>query len=82
MSTPSRCIPAAAATRRWTVLKEALKSHPNDRDILSALVSFSRTAGDAEAALGYAERLAVITPEDRSLAALIEEIRRQTGKPN
>ena len=44
------------------VLKETLKSHPNDRDILSALVSYSRTAGDAKAALGYAERLTVITP--------------------
>ena len=30
-----------------TVLKETLKSHPGDRDILQALVSFSRTAGDA-----------------------------------
>ena len=65
-----------------TVLKEALKSHPGDRDILSALVAFSRVAGDASAALGYAERLAVITPEDGNLAALIGELKRQTGKPN
>lgn len=64
------------------VLKEALKRHPRDRDILSALVSFSRTAGDAGAALGYAERLAVLTPEDRNLAALIGELKRQTGKAN
>ena len=60
----------------------ALTSHPNDRDILSALVSFNRIAGDAGAALGYAERLAVLTPDDRNLASLIGELRRQTGKPN
>jgi predicted CXXCH cytochrome family protein len=64
------------------VLKETLKNHPGDREILQALVSFSRTAGDATAALGYAEQLSVITPGDRSLAALIEELRRQTAKPN
>ena len=59
-----------------TVLKEGLKSHPGDRDILSALISFSRMAGDAEAALGYAERLAVIVPADRGLAGLILDLRR------
>jgi hypothetical protein len=64
------------------VLKETLKNHPGDREILQALVSFSRTAGDATAALGYAEQLSVITPGDRNLAALIEELRRQTAKPN
>ena len=64
------------------VLKEALNDHPNDREVLSALISFNRLAGDAKAALGYAERLAVVTPEDRNLAALIGEIRRQTRKPD
>ena len=58
-----------------TALKEALREHPNDRDILSALVAFSRTAGDAKAALGYAEQLAIIAPDDRNLARLIEELR-------
>jgi predicted CXXCH cytochrome family protein len=62
------------------VLKEALKSHPNDRSILSALVSFNRAAGDASAALGYAERLAVITPGDPALTRLIDELRR-AAKP-
>ena len=71
-----RCIPAAMRDEAMTVLKEALKSHPGDRAILLALVSFSRMAGDAEAALGYAEQLAVITPDDRSLAGLVLELRR------
>jgi tetratricopeptide (TPR) repeat protein len=43
--------------RAITVLKEALLKHPQDREILSALVSFSRDGGDTAAAQGYAERL-------------------------
>ena len=62
------------------ILKEALKSHPGDREILLALVSFSRTAGDVTAALGYAEQLALVTPDDRSVAALVQELR-QAAKP-
>ncbi len=59
-----------------TVLKQGLKDHPNDRELLQALVSFSRIAGDTEATLGYAERLAVIVPDDRGLAELILNLRR------
>ena len=47
-----------------TVLKENLARHPNDRDTLLALVSFSRDGGDARTALEYAERLARIAPQD------------------
>ena len=68
------------AEQAMTVLKDSLKSHPNDRSILSALVAFSRTDGDAEAALTFAQRLAVITPDDPSLTKLIDELR-QTAKP-
>ncbi|TYO64287.1 tetratricopeptide repeat protein [Bradyrhizobium hipponense] len=64
------------------VLKEALKNHPGDHDILSALISFNRTIGDVAAALAYAEQLAAIMPDDRNLAALIGELRRQLPKPN
>lgn len=64
-----------------TALNEALKSHPGDREILQALVSFSRIAGDAAAALRYAEQLAVVTPGDQSLAALILELRQTIKSP-
>jgi tetratricopeptide (TPR) repeat protein len=63
------------------VLKEALKRHPGDREILQALISFSREAGDATAALSYAEQLAVVTPDDQRLAALIRELRQSTTAP-
>jgi predicted CXXCH cytochrome family protein len=57
------------------VLKGALARHPGDRDILSALIAFNRVAGDNGSALAYAERLAAITPDDRNLAALIQQLR-------
>jgi predicted CXXCH cytochrome family protein len=63
------------------VLKTALRNHPGDREILQALVSFSRLSGDTTAALGYAEQLAAITPDDQSLARLIAELRR-TARPS
>jgi len=37
-------------------LEKALLAHPNDRDILQALVSFHEARGDAAAAKKYAER--------------------------
>jgi predicted CXXCH cytochrome family protein len=65
-----------------TELKESLARHPGDRDTLLALITFSRDGGDAGAALEYAEQLAQIAPQDHGLAALIEELRRQAGKPS
>ena len=64
-----------------TVLKDTLAAHPGDRATLSALISFSRDAGEFGTALRYAERLASIMPGDPSLIALIENLRRQVPKP-
>ena len=63
-------------------LKEGLARNPNERDILLALINFSREAGDAGAALDYAERLAKIAPNDRALDGLIQELRRSVNKPD
>jgi predicted Zn-dependent protease len=63
------------------LLKQAVQSHPANPDILTALISFNRLAGDARAALGYAEQLAAITPGDQGLAALIQELRRAVKSP-
>jgi Flp pilus assembly protein TadD len=52
------------------VLKEILVRRPNDRDTLSALIGFSRDAGDFGTALGYAEQLARVVPADPGLAGL------------
>jgi predicted CXXCH cytochrome family protein len=58
-----------------SVLTGAASRHPTDRDILMALINLNRAAGDAASALAYAERLVTITPNDRSLVALINELR-------
>ena len=64
-----------------TELKENLTRHPNDRDTLLALISFSRKSGDISSALEYAERLALIAPDAPGLGGLIQDLRRQTAKP-
>jgi predicted CXXCH cytochrome family protein len=57
------------------ILKESLARHPDDRETLLALVTFSRDAGDIGAALEYAEQLARITPNDRDLTRLTDDLR-------
>jgi Flp pilus assembly protein TadD len=54
------------------VLKENLARHPDDRDTLLALTTFSRDAG---AALDYAGQLSRVAPNDRDLARLIDDLR-------
>jgi predicted CXXCH cytochrome family protein len=73
---------AGRADAAITVLKDSLARHPDDRDTLLALVTFNRDAGDIGAALEYAERLVRIAPNDRSLASLVEELRRLEKKPD
>jgi Flp pilus assembly protein TadD len=62
-------------------LKANLARHPRDRETLMALVGFHRDAGEVDAALAYAEELALIAPEDQELARLILQLRRQGQNP-
>jgi Flp pilus assembly protein TadD len=45
------------------VLKGNLAQHPDDRETLLALATFSRDAGDIGSELGYAEQLSRINPK-------------------
>ena len=72
---------AGRSNEAIAALKENLVHHPNDRDTLSALISFSRESGDINSALEYAERLERIAPDAAGLTALIQDLRRQTAKP-
>ena len=56
-------------------LKENLARHPDDRETLQALATFSRDTGDVGSALEYAEQLSRISPNDRDLAHLVDELR-------
>jgi len=72
---------AGRGSEAVTALKENLVRHPDDRDTLLALVSFSREAGDASAALQFAERLGRVAPNESGLAQLIQDLRRQIAAP-
>ena len=62
------------------MLRENLARHPDDRDTLMALVTFSRDGGDIGAALEYAEHLSRITPDDRGLTRLADDLRARLKK--
>jgi predicted CXXCH cytochrome family protein len=71
---------AGRGEEAMVVLRGALDKHPDDRDILLALINFNREAGNIGPALEYAERLALIAPDDRGLALLVEQLRNQVKK--
>lgn len=50
--------------------------YPYDLEVLGALVSFSREAGDGQAALAYARTLSEIFPDDSRLKQLIADLER------
>ncbi len=57
-----------------TVLKNAYQIHPTDRDILVALMTLHRDAGERDAALRYAKRLVELRPEDGAARAFVREL--------
>lgn len=57
-----------------TSLRAAYARHPYDVDILGALVSMNREAGNASAALTYARKLAEVLPGDPGMKKLMTEL--------
>jgi tetratricopeptide (TPR) repeat protein len=60
-------------------LKKGLAEHPENREIIMAIVSFSREVGDTATALQYAEQAAKIAPDDPAIRGTLEELRRQVS---
>jgi Flp pilus assembly protein TadD len=58
------------------VLDESLRGHPNNLELLSAALDFSRERRDIAAALVYAEQMARLRPGDSRLAVLVRELKR------
>jgi len=56
------------------VLDAAHQRHPTNRDLLVALTTLNRDAGNREAALRYARRLSELNPDDPEAAALLSEL--------
>ena len=63
------------------LLKDNLARHPEDRDTLGGLIGLNRDAGDAAAALSYAEQLAKLEPSNIQLKTLIEALKQQAAAP-
>lgn len=56
------------------VLRRAQQQHPGNLDIVNALFSMSREAGDKPAALRYAKQLAELMPDNANLRRLIMQL--------
>ena len=73
---------AGRGNEAMTALKESLARHPDDRDTLLALISFSREAGDpgprSNTPSGSQDR----TERSGVWAGLIQELRRSVNKPD
>jgi len=58
------------------VLRAAEARHPQDLEILGALVSMSREAGKPKDALPYARKIAEVLPDDPGVKQLLAELKR------
>ena len=56
------------------LLRAANSRSPNDIEVLSALISLNREAGDFKAALAYARKAAEILPGDPGVKRLVSEL--------
>jgi Flp pilus assembly protein TadD len=61
------------------VLAASHGRHPADRETLAALATYVAERGDVARALGYAERLAALDPDDGAARTLVESLRRRAG---
>jgi len=61
--------------RARQILQTAYKKFPKDREILVALVQYSRSAGDMVAARDWAQKLVALAPEDAGARQLLESLR-------
>jgi predicted CXXCH cytochrome family protein len=55
-------------------LEQARRRHPADRDLLFALVTFHRDAGDVDAARRYAAEMRELHPDDPAARQLLESL--------
>ncbi|NIX76371.1 tetratricopeptide repeat protein [Microvirga sp. c23x22] len=62
------------------ILEQALGARPDNAEILAALMQDSLRQRDIAMALGYAERLRILTPDDLNLSRLIGQLK-QAPKP-
>ena len=66
---------AGRAQDALVILRQANGQHPADVDILTALITISRDAGDRAGAIAFAEQLIHVAPNDPSGKALLDSLR-------
>jgi Flp pilus assembly protein TadD len=69
---------AGDARRASTILEEALRRHPYDRDVLFGLALYAQQAGRRDAALRHATLLRELEPENPEIAQLVARLE---GRP-
>ena len=57
-------------------MKLGLEKNPYDRQLLFALTTMCRDAGQSDEALRYGRRLAELAPHDKQIQRLLNELRR------
>ena len=62
------------------VLRKLHERFPGDADILGALATYSRDAGDLPAALAYARKLVIVAPGDPGAKQLLSQLQAQAGR--
>jgi len=65
---------AGQREKALVLLRSTNKRHPNDVDILAALFTMSREAGDRQSALRYAKHLSGLLPGNQDLRRLVKEL--------
>jgi Tfp pilus assembly protein PilF len=66
---------AGDRTQAMNILRNLLSRHRYDRESLSAAASFERDLGHSPEALGYANRLAELEPDDPNVQHLLSQMR-------
>lgn len=66
--------------RAVAVLEKAHRRHPYDRELLLALVTINRDRGALDAAIRYAKKLVVLSPDDPSAQQLLTQLESQRAK--
>ena len=68
------------ASQAIAVLEDLHRKRPADRDVLTALATYWRERGEVARALGYADTLVALVPEDPAARALRDDLRRRAGR--
>jgi tetratricopeptide (TPR) repeat protein len=67
------------AAEAVAILRGALSRRPNDREILSALASFEAQAGDFTSALGHAQAMLKLEPDNPQARRFVEALSARVG---